>query len=442
MEGVMKQVAAKTHTAAMTNFRWKIAFLIFLISFVAYMDRVNLSVATPVIMQEFGFTKMDMGFIQTCFFTGYALMQVPGGILSEKFGLRRTGALAILWWSIFTVLTALSRGRISFAIIRFFFGVGEGPVFPSLGSATFKWFNTKEKGTASSSILLGTFFGPVVGPAVTVALLVAFGWHVVFILFGLVGCVLSWLWFRYAKDNPADSPYVNEQEAAHINEGRSADDGKKTMAPWGMFLRSAQFWAVGIQFLVIDYIMYVFLAWLPLYLTETQGFSMAKMGIWASFPWIALMAVVFLSGRISDYLSKGSNGSLQYTMRTITAIAGVVICSVGLYIAAHTSSAGANIFWMSVSLGSLGMTFSAGWSTVISLGGKYTGSVSGWMNFWGNIGGVLAPIVTAFLVTNYGWNEAFIATSLFGILAVIAWIFVNPGKPLVQEPVAAVGTDK
>ena len=88
------------------------------------------------------------------------------------------------------------------------------------------------------------------------------------------------------------------------------------------------------------------------------------------------------------------------------------------------------------------MTFSAGWSTVISLGGKYTGSVSGWMNFWGNIGGVLAPIVTAFLVTNYGWNEAFIATSLFGILAVIAWVFVNPGKPLVQEPVAAVGTDK
>ena len=107
---------AKTRT--MTNFRWKIAFLIFLISFVAYMDRVNLSVATPVIMQEFGFDKMDMGFLQTCFFAGYALMQVPGGMLAERFGLRKTGAGAILWWSVFTALTAFAQGKASFAAVR------------------------------------------------------------------------------------------------------------------------------------------------------------------------------------------------------------------------------------------------------------------------------------------------------------------------------------
>ncbi|MGE1061699.1 MFS transporter [Megasphaera paucivorans] len=434
MENIMENITSKTST--MTNFRWKIAFLIFLISFVAYMDRVNLSVATPVIMQEFGFTKIDMGFIQTCFFAGYALMQVPGGMLAEKLGFRRTGALAILWWSVFTVLTALSKGKFSFAVIRFMFGIGEGPVFPSLGSATFKWFNSKEKGSASSSILLGTFFGPVVGPAVTVALMAAFGWHIVFVLFGLVGALLAWVWFHFAKDTPSDSPYVNNEEAIHINDGRLSDtDNKKTMAPWGKFLRSSQFWAVGLQFCVIDYIMYVFLAWLPLYLTETQGFSLTKMGIWASFPWIALMAVVFLAGYISDKFAKSANSNRQYTMRTITAIIGVVICSFGLYIASHTANPIMNIIWMSVSLGSLGLTFSAGWSTVISLGGKYTGSVSGWMNFWGNIGGVLAPIVTAFLVTNYGWNQAFTATSLFGIIAIVAWIFVKPGNPLVSEDV-------
>ena len=100
MERVME---TKAKCQSMTGFRWKIAFLIFLISFVAYMDRVNLSVATPVIMQEFGFTKIDMGFIQTFFFAGYAIMQVPGGILAEKFGMRKTGSFAILWWSIFTL---------------------------------------------------------------------------------------------------------------------------------------------------------------------------------------------------------------------------------------------------------------------------------------------------------------------------------------------------
>ena len=146
--GKIMTAAVETRAAAgtMTNFRWKIAFLIFLISFVAYMDRVNLSVATPVIMQEFGFTKIDMGFIQTCFFASYALMQVPGGILAEKFGMRKTGAFAILWWSVFTALTALAKGKISFAAVRLAFGLGEGPVFPSLGAATFTWFNKHEKG--------------------------------------------------------------------------------------------------------------------------------------------------------------------------------------------------------------------------------------------------------------------------------------------------------
>ena len=157
------------------------------------------------------------------------------------------------------------------------------------------------------------------------------------------------------------------------------------------------------------------------------------MGIWASFPWIALMALVFLGGFISDQFAKSKNSERQYTMRTISAIAGVTVCAIGLYVAAHTADPVMNIVWMSVSLGALGFTFSASWSTVISLGGNYTGSVSGWMNFWGNIGGILAPIVTAFVVTNYGWNDAFIATSLFGIVAIIAWIFVKPGKALVAE---------
>lgn len=433
--GKIMTAAVETRAAAgtMTNFRWKIAFLIFLISFVAYMDRVNLSVATPVIMQEFGFTKIDMGFIQTCFFASYALMQVPGGILAEKFGMRKTGAFAILWWSVFTALTALAKGKISFAAVRLAFGLGEGPVFPSLGAATFTWFNKHEKGKASSSILLGTFFGPVVGPVATVALMGFLGWHAVFIVFGLVGVALAWVWHRFACDNPADSPYVNAEEAAYINEGRSADSLKKAVAPWHKFLRSTQFWAVGIQFMVVDYIMYVFLAWLPMYLTEVHNMSLKSMGFWASCPWIALMAMVFLAGFVSDKIANGSHSEMQYKMRTVTAMAGVAVTSLGLYIASHTADPAMNIFWMSVSLGALGFAMSASWSSVISLGGKYTGSVSGWINLCGNIGGVLAPIVTAFFVTNYGWNNAFTATSLFGIIAIVAWIFVKPGKQLVPQ---------
>lgn len=223
---------AKTRT--MTNFRWKIAFLIFLISFVAYMDRVNLSVATPVIMQEFGFDKMDMGFLQTCFFAGYALMQVPGGMLAERFGLRKTGAGAILWWSVFTALTAFAQGKASFAAVRLAFGLGEGPVFPSLGQATFNWFNKDEKGKASSAILLGTFFGPVIGPMVTVALIAALGWHAVFIIFGLAGCVLAWVWHRYAQDNQRTAR-MSMRKKQHSSMKDAASPQKRNLLPGAVF---------------------------------------------------------------------------------------------------------------------------------------------------------------------------------------------------------------
>jgi ACS family glucarate transporter-like MFS transporter len=125
----------------MTNFRWKVAWLIFILSFVSYMDRVNLSVATPVIMKEYGFDKVDMGLIQTFFFAGYALMQVPGGMMAEKFGHRITGTLAVIWWSVFTVLTACAKGKFSFAAIRFLFGMGEGPVYPAFGIAIYRWYS-------------------------------------------------------------------------------------------------------------------------------------------------------------------------------------------------------------------------------------------------------------------------------------------------------------
>lgn len=414
----------------MTNFRWKVAWLIFAISFVSYMDRVNLSVATPVIMKEFGFTKIDMGLIQSFFFAGYALMQVPGGMMAEKIGHRITGSLACAWWSLFTAATAIASGKYTFAIVRLLFGIGEAPIYPAFAMAEHKWFNNSEKGKASSFILNGCFFGPVVGPAVVVWLMSNLGWHQVFLIFGVVGLILAALWHKYVADDPALSPYVNEAELAFINKDRVVEStGEKKIAPWGKLLRSSQFWALGLQFLVTDYIMYVFLAWLPLYLMEVHKFSLAKMGLWAAAPWISLMAMVTLTGHISDKLL--SSGMSQNLVKTSTGAAGILLCACTLFVSTRTADPMMNVFWLSVALGSLGLTMSASWSSVITMGGQFAGSVSGWMNFWGNVGGVLAPTVTAWVATNYGWQSALVVTALAGACGAVLWFFVKPSKPIV-----------
>ncbi|MDU2064627.1 MAG: MFS transporter [Sporomusaceae bacterium] len=417
-----------------SNFRWFLGVLVFLISFISYMDRVNLSVATPEIMKEFAFTKLDMGLLQTAFFVGYSLMQIPGGILSEVLGHRLVVSGAAALWSVFTALTAACNSLSLFIGVRALFGVGEGPLAPSFGRFIYRWFHNDEKSRGTSFLLSGVFFGPVVGPALTVALMLAFGWRSVFVIFGAMGLVLAAAWYYFAKDEPKQSPFVNAAEAAWIDQNKvSLGQTKKVMAPWKHFLSSSQFWAIGLQFFITDYIMYVFLAWLPLYLMEAQNFSLQKMGIAASFPWAALCLVTLVTGYWSDKLV--AKGASKHRIRTLSGIVGLGLCCLGLYLGATATTPTLNVFWLTLSLGSLGLTFTAGWSTCIDLGGAFAGSVSGWMNFWGNIGGVIAPILTAWIATNYGWQSAITVTAAFAVAGMVAWIFVRPERSLVQTPV-------
>jgi ACS family glucarate transporter-like MFS transporter len=174
--------------------------------------------------------------------------------------------------------------------------------------------------------------------------------------------------------------------------------------------------------------MYVFLAWLPLYLMEAQGFSLQKMGIAAAFPWAALCAMIFVTGYVSDKLIAA--GVSKHRARTIFGASGLVLSGVALYLAAVSTSTTMNVVWLTVSLGALGFTFNASWSACIDIGGKFCGSVSGWMNFLGNIGGVIAPTLTAWIATNYGWQAAIVVTSMSAVIGVIAWIAVKPDVPL------------
>ena len=415
-----------------SQFRWFLAALMFLISFISYMDRVNLSVATPEIMKEFNFSKMDMGLLQTAFFVAYSLMQIPGGIMSELFGHRIVVTTAVTFWSIFTSLTAACNSLFMFIAIRSLFGIGEGPLAPSFGRFVYRWFNKNEKARGTSFLLGGIFFGPVVGPAATVALMLCFGWRSVFVIFGAAGIILAAAWYYFATESPRDSKFVNEAEIAYI-EGNNTEAAqpKKELAPWRSFLISSQFWAIGIQFFITDYIMYVFLAWLPLYLMEAQNFSLQKMGIAASFPWAALCIVTFATGYVSDKLI--AKGASKHKVRTLSGIVGLTICCITLYLGAIATTPIMNILWLTFSLGSLGLTFNAAWAACIDLGGKFSGSVSGWMNFWGNLGGVAAPTLTAWVATHYGWQSAIIMTSAFAILGMVSWFFVKPERPLVAD---------
>jgi ACS family glucarate transporter-like MFS transporter len=387
-------------------------------------------------MKEFSFSKIEIGWMQTIFFIGYSLMQIPGGMLAEIFGHRRIVTLAVSWWSAFTALTAYGSGLVSFLLIRGLFGLGEGPIFPSFTSFIYEWYNKTEKAKASSLFLSGVFLGPVVGPSVTVGLMLAFGWRSVFVIFGLAGFIFALVWWLFDTQTPGENKRVNEAELSHIRGGGIVDPAKAAgekpkMAPWRSFMGKKQFWAIAVQYFLTDYVMYVFLAWLPLYLMEAQKFSLQSMGMAASLPWLALSITTMTTGIIADKMVAA--GMSKHKARTLFGTAGLFCCCVFLYLGAIARVPWQNVLWMTLSLGSLGFTFNASWAACLDLGGKFSGSVSGWMNLWGNIGGILAPITTAWLATKYGWEAAITATAASATIGIVSWLLVMPDKPLVLE---------
>jgi ACS family glucarate transporter-like MFS transporter len=408
-----------------TNFRWTLAVFAMLMTFMSYIDRVNLAVTTPAIIKELHFTKVQIGLLQTVFFLCYALCQIPSGTLTEFFGHRKIVPLSLAWWSVFTSLTAACRQFPSWIVVRGLFGIGEAPLYPGLNAAFSNWFPKRERGKAVAFMSSGSKFGPAVGIPVAAVIMANWGWRWVFVVFGAVGMVLALVYYALLRTHPRESKFVNQAELEYIADGQVVETGqKKAVAPWKDFLRSIQFWAVGGQFAVADYIQYVFMAWLPVYLMEAHHFSLKQMGFGAAIPELGFAAGNIFCGLACDYLI--ARGLLGSKSRAWFGGIGLVLCTVGLCLTAMSADKWMTVVWLTVALFSLGATLNASWSSCIDLGGKFTGTVTGWMNFWGNIIGAAAPMVTAWIATHYGWRSAILATASTGIIGAIIWIFVKP----------------
>ncbi|MGH7911856.1 MAG: MFS transporter [Candidatus Dormibacteraceae bacterium] len=413
------------------NRRWLVmAFILFPLTFVMSLDRTNMTVSAPIIQKDFHFSLFEMSLILTSFTWTYAFLQVPGGIMAERFGARRTLTLANVWWSVWTILTAVGFNVFSFVGIRALLGIGQAADWPSSVYALRRWFPEKERATGNSILLGGLYLGPIIGTPVTVAVVETLGWRATFIIFGIAGGITAFLWWRFFRDRPRDSG-MSEEEAAYIE----ADQGPLAPAEsgvrsWGRFIRSPRFWAVGLQYFFLILIQSFFTTWLPTYLVTVRGFSLTSMGFAASLPWVSLFVMVFVTGQIADRIYKAT--SSVWASRVPIAIAGFIISAGFLIIASRLANPVLLIISLMISLGGIGLTQVSIWSSTQDLAPQMTGSVTGWTNFWGNFSGALGPIFTALLVgLTSNWGTALVVMAIAGLIGAVLWIFVHPERPLI-----------
>src|ERR1700730_13661098 len=270
--------------------RWYILGLICLMYLITYLDRVNISTAAPAISAEFGFDRITMGVIFSAFVWAYAIFQVPGGWLSDRFGARPVLAAIVAYWSVMTAATAAASGAFSFMVIRFLFGAGEAGAFPGATRAMQLWYPRRERGFAQGITHSASRLGAAIAPPLVVLIMTTLGWRWVFYICGAVGFVWSILWYLFYRNLPEEHGMVNKTELEHIRGIDAAGNVNapkietKTSVPWAILLRSPNMWAIMSASFTYVYCLWIFLSWLPSYLVEFRQFTLLKVGLLASLP--------------------------------------------------------------------------------------------------------------------------------------------------------------
>jgi sugar phosphate permease len=421
-----------------SHVRWFVLFLLCLMYLITYMDRVNISATAPLISKEFSFDKITMGIIFSAFAWAYALFQVPGGWLGDRFGPRVVLGIIVAYWSAMTALTARATGLVSFWIIRFLFGIGEAGAFPTATRAMQLWFPKEERGIVQGITHSASRLGAAIAPPITVAIMVAYGWRMVFYVFGLIGLAWSILFFLVYSNMPEEHKRVNRAELAHIRGVNETGDiqrvniQEKPTVPWSVLLKHPNMWAIMGAYFTYVYCLWIFLSWLPSYLVDYRHFSLLKMGYFASLPLFAGVVGDTAGGWVTDLLLvKTKNVKLA---RRSVAIVGMLGCGAFILPAAFTTNSYTAVYCLTGAMFFLECVIGPAWAVPMDVGGEYSGTVSGMMNMAGNIGGALSPTVFGFLVAYGSWIAPFVVAACLLFLGAAVWAFwLNPEVSVIDK---------
>ncbi|PKU25616.1 MFS transporter [Telmatospirillum siberiense] len=415
---------------APTRARFIIMLLLFATVVLNYLDRANLSIAAPLLTKDLGVDSVKMGLVFSAFGWTYAICQIPGGWLVDRYAPRRFYALLILLWSIATFALGFAGGLTALFVLRLAVGGLEAPSFPINNRVVTTWFPEQERATAIGFYTSGQFVGLAFLTPVLAYLQANFGWHMVFAVTGGIGAVWAVVWFLVYRD-PRHFKAANAAEIQLIRDGGGLVDlGEQTgVKPKSAFslrdlatvLSSRKLWGIYFGQYALTSTLWFFLTWFPTYLVQYRGMSYVKAGFLASLPFLAAFCGVLCSGLISDFLVR-RQCSLALARKT------PIVCGLLL----STSIVGANfvdspalvITFMTVAFFGNGLA-SITWSLVSAIAPKrLLGLTGGVFNFIGNLSGITVPIIIGILVSGTDFSPALTYISVMALLGAMSYIFI------------------
>jgi MFS transporter, ACS family, glucarate transporter len=410
-----------------------LVFWLFVLSAIAFMDRTNVSIAGMAIGREYHLDKIRLGWIFSAFLVGYALFQVPGGWLATRVGPRRVLALAVLWWGIFTALTAAipptaPRTLWLLILVRLALGIGESVIYPAANQFVSRWIPIAERGTAHGWIFAGVGAGSGLTPPLLTLINSSYGWRASFFFCAILGLAAGAIWYAAARDRPEDHPWVRGEELAHIEAGlQTSTWGAPTAVPWARIFSSGQIWALTFSYFTFGYVIWIFFSWFYIYLADARGLTLTNSALYSMLPFAAMTVCCLCGGVLNDAIAK------RYGLRAGRcglAIVALLLTALFLACGSRVSSPILASIVLAGGAGAIYLSQSSFWSVVADSAGTHTGVVSGVMNMGCQIGGALTASLTPWIAARFGWNSAFAAAAALAVAGAGAWWWVHPQRVL------------
>jgi len=413
--------------------RWVLIVWLFVISSVAYLDRVNISIASHYIVREYHLSNIQLGYIFSAFVLAYALFQAPGGRVSDKYGPRRVLTFATVWWALFTSLTTAIPRAIpgvvaAFICVRFLLGAGEAVMYPASNRLVAKWIPTNERGTANGLIFAGVGAGAGITPPLITFIMLRGGWRLSFWVSALLGLVAGAVWFWLARDNPEEHPWVSAREMAAIRSGLP-DSGieAKGMLPWGRILASKDFLLVTYSYFCYGYVAYIFFTWFFIYLSTVRGLDLRESSYFATLPFIAMAICSPAGGVLSDRITRlyGKRWG-----RCGVAVLGIGLSGIFVACGSAVGSPRLASVVLAGGAGALYLSQSTFWAVTADIAGESAGAVSGVMNMGAQIGSTVTATLTPMIAARFGWEASFGVAAFLCATGALAWLRVDPNRKL------------
>lgn len=431
-----------------TRYRWVVMATIFVAYVICMADRSNIGAVLPFVRREFSISNFQSGAISSFFFLGYAISQIPAGLLIGKRGTRTIVSIAILCFSIVTFLMGFTASAIMLLVLRLLLGLSEGPAPVGMTSTVNAWFPPREKGTATGLYIASTQVGPIFVPTLVVAIVAATGWRSVFFWFAIPGMIMAVVWFFIVRNRPEQSKHVNKAEVDHIYDHTGAKEAKPFRPiPWldkvinlrdvkimdtnTKVLKSWGVWGDTLIYFFMNNVNYGMLTWVPLYLVQGRHFNLATMGLVAGAPAVGGLIGASIGGIVSDRIFNGRRKPTMILTAFFTACMMVAVIN-----------APENVGIIALCLGLTGFFLNLGWPmfTAYPMGltnnKTYPFAIS-LINSGGNLGGFFAPMIIGALLDAFNNNYA-IAFSYFVAVLLLALILIftlKEAKPRATEDI-------